>query len=168
MNVMARAMSSLAIVVAVLSACGQASPSPVPRASVTSGLAKPGSSETVQPSAAASTAEAVAQPPGLIAFDRFDSTFGAEAPYLGTAIINSDGSGERSFRVPAEVEGLNPIWAADGSRLLLLMWEPPAGPAHPGIIDADGSGLVRLDPAPTEGDVGCVDWSSEGSSSHAG
>ena len=69
----------------------------------------PGSSVAVVPSARAGSpvpspiGSPRPVPPGLIAFDRYDTAFGAEGPYLGSALIRGDGSGQEPLTVPIEV-----------------------------------------------------------------
>ena len=54
-------------------------------------------------------------PPGLIAFDRYDTAFGAEGPYIGSALIRGDGPGRSRWRSPVASE-VWPAWSPDGDR----------------------------------------------------
>lgn len=156
----------LAIVAGLLiaSACGQGSQASPP----SSRVAPPDASDvpaSVAASASVSSAgpSVAVQPPGLLVFDRYDGAFGAEGPYLGTFITRSDGTDERALTVPIESVGLIPAWSPDSRRLLLTTWLAPKGPARPAIINADGSGFVRLEPPDAAGDdLGCSDWSPDG------
>ena len=102
-------------------------------------------------------------PPGLIAFDRYDTAFGAEGPYLGSAVIRGDGSGQRPLSAPLASEGLGPVWSPDGTRLLVNTWSP-AGNGRPGILAPDGSDFKRLDPKGLPHHLACSDWSPDGGS----
>ena len=113
------------------------------------------------PRPAPSQSVTVVQPPGLIAYDRMEGAFGAEGPYLGTYILRSDGTQERTLTVPIDVNVLTPVWSPNGSRLLLETWGAP-GPARPAVIGADGSDFVRFELPDVGGDVGCSDWLPDG------
>ena len=99
---------------------------------------------------------------GSIAFDRFDTAYGAEGTYLGTTIVRPDGSVVRTVPVPAGAVGASPVWSPDGRKLALSMWLPPDGPERPATINADGTGLAMLRPDGVEGDLECLDWSRDG------
>jgi hypothetical protein len=113
------------------------------------------------PASAEPSAAVVPQPPGRIAFDRFDGAFGAEAPYLGSFIVEPDGSDPRRLEVPIETIALEPVWSRSGARLLLSTWPPPQGPERPAVIDADGTGFVRFELPDVDGDMLCSGWAPD-------
>ena len=100
-------------------------------------------------------------PPGLIVFDRYDTAFGAEGPYVGSALILGDGTGEKSLAAPVASDGLGAAWSPDGDRLLVNTWSKSGAP-RPGILTADESEFIPLEPAGAGAYVGCFDWSRDG------
>jgi Tol biopolymer transport system component len=100
-------------------------------------------------------------PPGLIVFDRFDTAFGAEGPYLGSAMILGDGSDEKRLVGPIDSDGLGAAWSPDGDRFVVNTWTPPGLP-RPGVLTADGSEFTPLDFEAPDSAVACGDWSRDG------
>ena len=129
----------------------------------------PGSSVAQAPSAdvGSATPSAIGAPlvvpPGMIAFDQYDAAFGAEGPYLGSALIRGDGTGQEPLTAPLDSEGLGPAWSPDGTRLLVNTWSP-AEVGRPGILAPDGSDFKPLDPEGLAYHLGCFDWSPDGAS----
>lgn len=95
-------------------------------------------------------------------FDRYDTAFGAEGPYLGTDIIGSDGAADHSLVAPVEVVGLEPVWSPDGRQFALSVFMPPVGPGLPAIINVDGTGFTLVQPEGIEDGMSCSDWSPDG------
>ena len=108
------------------------------------------------------TASQVAVPPGWIAFDRYDTAFGAEGPYMGTMIIRPDGTDERSFSVPLTSFGLGAAWSRDGEQFVVNTWTEADQGVRPGVVDVDGSDFAKLVPDGVDGDFGCSDWNPDG------
>lgn len=109
-----------------------------------------------------SRAPAPTVPAGRIVFDRYDSGFGAEGSFLGTATTLADGVDEQRVAVPVMTEGLQPAWSRDGKRLVANVWTAPSGPGRPATLNADGSKFRLLKPNAVDGDLGCTDWSPDG------
>ena len=128
---------------------------------------EPGSSVAVVPGAVSAgpspTASLQPVPPGLIAFDRYDTAFGAEGPYLGSALIRGDGSGQEALSVPLRSEGLGPAWSPDDTRLLVNTWSPEEN-GRPGIVAPDGSDFTWLNPRGLPHHLTCFDWLPDGGS----
>ena len=101
-------------------------------------------------------------PPGLIAFDRYDTAFGAEGPYLGSALIRGDGSGQEPLTVPIEAEVQGPTWSPEGDRLMVNTWSPDSQLLRPGILAPDGSEFTTLEPDRLDAAPVCFDWSRDG------
>ncbi len=97
-------------------------------------------------------------PVGRVVFDRNDTEFGLEAPYLGTFIVGVAGT-EELVPTELEVETLSAVWSPDGDELLVNTWTPPRGAARPAIMHADGSGFTPLDPGVLPADMHCNAWS---------
>src|SRR5512133_15006 len=67
---------------------------------------------------------------GRIAFDRMTGA-DYESSYLGTFIANADGTGEQPLPIPNGWSGpVSPVWAPDGSRLVVNLWREPGGPGR--------------------------------------
>lgn len=120
----------------------------------TSGSASPGTSvpagATQAPAASASSGQL---PGGRIAYGRF----GPGGVSLFT--VNPDGSNETVLLPPGD-EG--PRWSPVGHRLSATV-ESPQGSIFVGVVNPDGSGLVRFNsPDPTL-QLGCGAWSPDGS-----
>ena len=136
----------------VLAACAPATNSPAPSTA-------PSTPASASASAPASSPVAT----GRIAFDRFETQVGWEAPFLGafTAPINGL-RGEAPITVNAKVDSLTPIWSPDGMKLAVSIYAPPEIPGRPAIVNPDGSGLTVLTPPTLSGSLGCSDWSPDG------
>jgi Tol biopolymer transport system component len=167
MNSTARYIARLVAVTLIAAGCAAAN-APANSPSVGStGASPPRDSPSSAASTAGSSTPSAASPtpplpPGQIVFDRFDSNFGPEGPYLGTFIARPDGSAPRRISVPVVVDALNAVWSPDGSRLLLSIFHPPPGLGRPAIIDADGTGYALIEPKGLDESLGCSDWSPDG------
>ena len=153
--------SLIVLSMAGLLAAGCGATAPSERAPTASGPASdaPGSSVGV-------VASPVGSPqtlPGLIAFDRYDTAFGAEGPYLGSALIYPDGSGQEPLSVPIDSDVQGPTWSPEGDRLLINTWSL-GELGRPGILAPDGSEFTPLDPKGLADFLFCFDWSPDGSS----
>jgi Tol biopolymer transport system component len=93
----------------------------------------------------------VAGPNGQIAFGRDDGQI---------FIINPDGTNEHELTLP--YPAFNPVWSADGSKLLLNVFAPNL-PVRPVTVDPDGSDLklLTVPQAPSDMDFGCRAWSPD-------
>ena len=154
-----RSLIVLSIAGVLAAGCGATAPSDV--APTASGPADaPGSSVAVVASPVSSPQPV---PPGLIAFDRYDTAFGAEGPYLGSALILPDGSGQEPLAVPIDSDVQGPTWSPEGDSLLINTWSP-GELGRPGILALDGSEFTPLDPKGLADFLFCFDWSPDGSS----
>ena len=161
-----RTLRVLCLAAALVAACGQASPSSEAPSATDQPPVTTGSPIAVNPSSGAGSPELSpigsppAVPPGSIVFDRFDAAFGAEGPYLGSAIILGDGTGEKPLAAAVDTGGLSAAWSPDGDRFV-VNWTP-SGLPRPGILTTDGSEFTPLDPAVPDSAMGCSDWSRDG------
>lgn len=147
-----RAVTMLVVAV-IATGCG----TPTPPSSVSSPVGR-----TPTPKPASAVPPLATQPSGRIIFDRYDGALGAEAPYLGTFVIRSDGTEERPIPAPPGVPGLAPAWSPDGRHLLFDSWQPPSGPGRPAIADKDGGNFAWMQAPEVDGDLDCDDWSPDG------
>jgi Tol biopolymer transport system component len=100
---------------------------------------------------------------GRIAFDRMTGA-DYESSHLGTFIADADGTGEQPLPIPNGWSGpLSPVWAPDGSRLVVNLWREPSGPGRAAIINPDGSGFRLLAPGKLDASMGCSAWSPDSS-----
>ena len=112
---------------AALAGCGQASPSSQAPSPADPPAVSTGSPIAANPSPGAGSPEPSPigspppVPPGLIVFDRFDTAFGAEGPYLGSATVLGDGSAEKPLEGPVDSEGLGAAWSPEGDRFVRIL-----------------------------------------------
>jgi WD40 repeat protein len=128
-----------------------------------------GSSESVGPPIATSSAEPTASAPisasppplvGRIAFTRYDSEFGPFGENFGTFTMNADGTDERQLDLPFASDGI--VWSPDGSQVLLPNAYRDGEPFRPAVANADGSAYRVLEVEGTFRDMWCGAWSPDG------
>jgi Tol biopolymer transport system component len=100
--------------------------------------------------------------PGRIVYSRFKGDFGWEGEFLGTYIIQTDGSGELPLPTPNHANTFLPTWSPDGTRLSVQVFDDAGGiGGRTAIVAPDGSDFRVIKPASLPTFLSCTDWSSD-------
>ncbi|MCU0294188.1 MAG: hypothetical protein MUF10_19755 [Thermoanaerobaculaceae bacterium] len=132
-----------ALLVAVLSlaACGGSDPTASNSPSVEPGQAAASPSVATSPSKIPLPTPTVA---GTIAFTKNLASYAQEPPDYDICVVNTDGTGLKTLAGGKSCQ-IYPRWSPDGKKIVYYQSRPgDQNPQHVWVMNADGSGKVRL------------------------
>jgi Tol biopolymer transport system component len=100
---------------------------------------------------------------GRIIYSRFSGNAGWESDFLGSYIIQTDGSGELPLPTPNHADTFLPNWSPDGMTVSVTVFDPALDIfGRPAVLAPDGSGFTMLETPGLAAIVQCSDWSPDG------